>query len=1355
MGEGHCGELPLGEERVGKESPVVGDLPHEPGCDHANGRRERKQDRRGPPPPHRARDLQRGDADEQHTGVRPGQEGKARCEAEKEFPSPPPLFPGKKVREEDEEGGAARLETTQGPEPDAGVGSDQESRNTRARRGSGTAPRKEHQQNEDPRRVGASEKLRGENEIDPEKSQQRLLENPEKIRVALDPLPGIEDEPMPLEEVAGVAKRDVSIVLEVPPERKELDSEPGKGQSEKESAPPHGASALPHRHPCPERPRERDSGAMDDPHEVERPRLPVPAGALDVVAVLVLLLLAVASRWPLVFMGQVPGRGDALTGFLCLKAFAARQVTLGIAPLWNPHLFCGQPFLADPQTAVLSPFTLPFYLLPLVPAFVTAILLKQTLLAALTYVLLRTLTRGRGGAFFGAVVVSLSSTFFRQVYWQEAAAPYVWFPLVLVLTAGLFGTRARGTCLAALVLVLAAVHLGGHPQNAYYADLATGLVLALLLIRSLCDREKRARVPSALVAFILAVTLAIGLCAIQIFPLFEFTEDTRYATGFDREDAARPFLELENFAGSFLGGIYPETETVERTGYVGLLALTLAPIGLLTLGYGAAVGLILVVLGVTLALGPQIPLFDFLYDYLPAFRSMHGPVRALPLAIFGLALLSGLGLDRLLWPPAKKGRGPVSPAPPGEERIHSASSGGRVLLALVVLLTAAGLLVSELQGNALPFRYQNLLVFLMPCLLLLLLHRLGMVGGAVLVTVASALLVTDLDRFNRVRFPDTLRPKEDIANAPATARFLARQEGIFRAGSFTNGFLAQKRTELEEDFFADTLEVLYPNLSLLHGNHDPQGVYSLKSERYSELMQAMTRGIRGGRWVRERLVLLGAPFSPLYDLVNMRYLLTSERGPLPRRGKLERGEAGGPSLLPTLPRALTSAIVEISRPPPDVPAPLRIVLHTEDERTIERKARPGWGADPPFSCFMRLDGARKEPSWTPLDEGQLSDPGSWKPSPFEDRIERTGEGVVIDGEGEDILVSEPVPFSGGLALTVSATPVERGHTAIRATILDESGRELYGFLYGDEDLTAIHRHGIPRIGTRARDTYVGQTETLRLTWVGDTLTLFREDQRMFEFVDPDPLLPEGVRIALGSRGGRVRFESCLLEVPDAGSRTERLLIELPEKERIRGVEVLDAEGGSLEVLSFFALDTSKFTRAFDSGRVKIYRNEEALPRAFLVGGYRIGTPEENLRLLSNPGFDPRAFVTLEQSPGLSRDEGPHRTDGTTEITAYSAQKIELVTSCKEEALLFLSEGHYRGWEATVDGIKKPILLADHAFRAVALPPGDHEVVFRYRPRSLVVGGVISGLCLLLWLALPLVARVTRRRRASLRVPSSP
>ncbi len=67
--------------------------------------------------------------------------------------------------------------------------------------------------------------------------------------------------------------------------------------------------------------------------------------------------------------------------------------------------------------------------------------------------------------------------------------------------------------------------------------------------------------------------------------------------------------------------------------------------------------------------------------------------------------------------------------------------------------------------------------------------------------------------------------------------------------------------------------------------------------------------------------------------------------------------------------------------------------------------------------------------------------------------------------------------------------------------------------------------------------------------------------------------------------------------------------------------------------------------------------------------------------------------------------------------------------------LFVSEKHFPGWEADVNGVSRPIHRANVMFRAVQVPPGGGRVTMNYRPAPLRRGAWISLAALLLTLAL--------------------
>ena len=70
---------------------------------------------------------------------------------------------------------------------------------------------------------------------------------------------------------------------------------------------------------------------------------------------------------------------------------------------------------------------------------------------------------------------------------------------------------------------------------------------------------------------------------------------------------------------------------------------------------------------------------------------------------------------------------------------------------------------------------------------------------------------------------------------------------------------------------------------------------------------------------------------------------------------------------------------------------------------------------------------------------------------------------------------------------------------------------------------------------------------------------------------------------------------------------------------------------------------------------------------------------------------------------------------------------------------------YPGWEAEVDGRASAILPANLLFRAVRIPDGAREVLFRYRPaswRTGLLGAAASALALAVWFL-----AIKARRRA--------
>lgn len=137
----------------------------------------------------------------------------------------------------------------------------------------------------------------------------------------------------------------------------------------------------------------------------------------------------------------------------------------------------------------------------------------------------------------------------------------------------------------------------------------------------------------------------------------------------------------------------------------------------------------------------------------------------------------------------------------------------------------------------------------------------------------------------------------------------------------------------------------------------------------------------------------------------------------------------------------------------------------------------------------------------------------------------------------------------------------------------------------------------------------------------------------------------------------------------------------------------------------------------------IYRNNEALPRAFVAGGAAVfSRGEAVLDAMSRaPVWRLRgtAYLTRDDARALWPSRRPlpaaPAAAGTATVTGYSADAVTLRTTSTAPGVLVLTTSYSRFWRARVDGREVTVAPVDHAFTGIALPAGSHTVVFEYRP----------------------------------------
>jgi uncharacterized membrane protein YfhO len=187
------------------------------------------------------------------------------------------------------------------------------------------------------------------------------------------------------------------------------------------------------------------------------------------------------------------------------------------------------------------------------------------------------------------------------------------------------------------------------------------------------------------------------------------------------------------------------------------------------------------------------------------------------------------------------------------------------------------------------------------------------------------------------------------------------------------------------------------------------------------------------------------------------------------------------------------------------------------------------------------------------------------------------------------------------------------------------------------------------------------------------------------------------------------------------------------------------------LISKFEIDSNEFKpveiigdKNVPDGSLIIYKNLTVLPRAFLVEKYKVVNSEiEYNKTLASKNFDPLKLVLLDKDPDDFPDRfkisdqniqsNDHEKDEI-KIKTYKPNIIELSVSLEKPKILFMSETYYPGWKVYINGNEGTIYRANYAFRGVPLEPGKHKVVFLYRPLSLIMGGVITLLGIIIVLS---------------------
>ncbi len=325
--------------------------------------------------------------------------------------------------------------------------------------------------------------------------------------------------------------------------------------------------------------------------------------------------------------------------------FQASEFHKGHFPLWEPHLWGGQPLAGQGQPGTMYPYNWLLFLAPMRGGWIQRglmhwyFVLIHCIAALFCFWLCRGLGRSRAASLLAGVAFALAG-WMGNTDWPQMLNGAVWAPLVfLFLLRAVEGERpAANAALSGACLGMS--FLSGHHQIPVFMTVASGGVWLYALWR---DRRRwRAAVLFGLLLF--------AVSAAQTLPAYEYGKlAVRWVGGPEPVGWKEPvpYSVHAQFAMRSLAGIVVPDVYQHANPYIGIALLGFAVVGAVTCWGDRRVRVLAAVAlgGLLYALGPLGSIQGPIYALVPLVEKARNTSMAIFMCHFGIIALSAYGVD--------------------------------------------------------------------------------------------------------------------------------------------------------------------------------------------------------------------------------------------------------------------------------------------------------------------------------------------------------------------------------------------------------------------------------------------------------------------------------------------------------------------------------------------------------------------------------------------------------------------------------------------------------------------------------------------------------------------------------------
>jgi hypothetical protein len=159
----------------------------------------------------------------------------------------------------------------------------------------------------------------------------------------------------------------------------------------------------------------------------------------------------------------------------------------------------------------------------------------------------------------------------------------------------------------------------------------------------------------------------------------------------------------------------------------------------------------------------------------------------------------------------------------------------------------------------------------------------------------------------------------------------------------------------------------------------------------------------------------------------------------------------------------------------------------------------------------------------------------------------------------------------------------------------------------------------------------------------------------------------------------------------------------------------------------------------NQGEERLQQNYEANGNAWFVNEVEfVDTADEEIKGLDSLRTKQKAIVNVDFKTEIKKLKFAKDSLDIITLISYQPNEMKYESNTSSEQLAVFSEMYYKnGWNAYLDGKLTPHIRANYVLRAMQVPAGRHEIVFKFEPTVIKKGNTITLTSFALLLLIPI------------------